>query len=496
MDSNGVGETATHIRQEIASLQKTKAQIEDRISALQARLSSCSSEDGNEETNSSAPRHTETTFSGQLSADMIYRYSRHLLLPSFGVEAQANLLKSSVLVIGAGGLGAPALLYLAACGVGRVGIVDHDVVELNNLHRQMTIKFGQLNTWTMYNSYGFATHTAKCLLQIIHTEAYIGRSKVESAAAACRAINSSVQIVEHKEAFRTSNALEIMRKYDIVVDATDNVPSRYMINDCCVVLGKPLISGAALGLEGQLTVYNYNGGPCYRCLFPTPPPTTACQRCADSGVLGVVPGIIGCLQALEAIKVASAVGEPLSGRMLLLDALSARIRVVKIRGRSLQCEACGENATLTEQKFRDFDYEKFTQSPLSTSPLKLDLLPAEARITSKDYNDRISNGETHVLVDVRPAHHYKIISLPKSLNIPFTSLEQRLSEIPAALAREKDNKTDDASRDASLYVICRRGNDSQRAVEYLHKMGFTSAKDIIGGLESWAHDVDPQFPTY
>ncbi|KAK6122190.1 hypothetical protein DH2020_044069 [Rehmannia glutinosa] len=376
MDSNGVGETATHIRQEIASLQKTKAQIEDRISALQARLSSCSSEDGNEETNSSAPRPTETTFSGQLSADMIYRYSRHLLLPSFGVEAQANLLKSSVLVIGAGGLGAPALLYLAACGVGRVGIVDHDVVELNNLHRQ-----------------------------IIHTEAYIGRSKVESAAAACRA-------------------------YDIVVDATDNVPSRYMINDCCVVLGK-------------LTVYNYNGGPCYRCLFPTPPPTTACQRCADSGVLG----------ALEAIKVASAVGEPLSGRMLLLDALSARICV---------------------------------------SPLKLDLLPAEARITSKDYNDRISNGETHVLVDVRPAHHYKIISLPKSLNIPFTSLEERLSEIPAALAREKDNKTDDASRDASLYVICRRGNDSQRAVEYLHKMGFTSAKDIIGGLESWAHDVDPQ----
>ncbi|KAI3461826.1 hypothetical protein Pfo_018489 [Paulownia fortunei] len=285
-------------------------------------------------------------------------------------------------------------------------------------------------------------------------------------------------------------------RYDIVVDATDNVPSRYMISDCCVVLGKPLISGAALGLEGQLTVYNYNGGPCYRCLFPTPPPTTACQRCADSGVLGVVPGIIGCLQALEAIKVACAVGEPLSGRMLLFDALSARIRVVKIRGRSLQCEACGENATLTEQQFCNFDYEKFTQSPLSTSPLKLHLLPAEARITSKEYNERNVKGEAHVLVDVRPAHHYKIISLPKSLNIPFASLEGRLSEIAEALAREELNKTGDTSTGASLYVICRRGNDSQRAVQYLHKVGFIVAKDIIGGLESWAHDVDPKFPTY
>ncbi|GFQ00121.1 adenylyltransferase and sulfurtransferase mocs3 [Phtheirospermum japonicum] len=462
MDSNGAEETAADILQEIVSLEKDKARIEARISALRARLISYnSSENGGVEANSSAPRPAES----QLSADAIYRYSRHLILPSFGVNAQANLLKSSVLVIGAGGLGAPALLYLAASGVGRVGIVDHDVVELNNLHRQ-----------------------------VIHTEAYIGRSKVESAAAACRAINSTVQIVEHKEAFRTSNALEIMKKYDIVVDATDNVPSRYMISDCCVVLGKPLISGAALGVEGQLTVYNYKGGPCYRCLFPTPPPTTACQRCSDSGVLGVVPGIIGCLQALEAIKVAGEVGEPLSGRMLLLDALSARLRVVKIRGRSLQCEACGENAMLTEQQFRDFDYEEFTQSPLSTSPLKLELLEAEARITSKEYNDINSKGEAHVLVDVRPSHHYKIISLPNSINIPLASLEERISEISSALAREEvKNET---GRGSSLYVICRRGNDSQRAVELLRKIGFTLAKDIIGGLESWAHNVDPQFPTY
>ncbi|XP_073158295.1 adenylyltransferase and sulfurtransferase MOCS3-like [Henckelia pumila] len=440
MDSNAIAETPADIRCEIES---PEAQIEHQISSLQARLNT--EEQGNRITG------------GSNRASNI------------GVEAQTNLLKSSVLVIGAGGLGSPALLYLAACGVGRVGIVDHDVVELNNLHRL-----------------------------IIHTEAYIGRSKVESATAACQAINSTAQIVEHKEALRTSNALEIMSKYDVVVDATDNVPSRYMINDCCVVLGKPLVSGAALGLEGQLTVYNYNGGPCYRCLFPTPPPTTACQRCADSGVLGVVPDFFGCLQALEAVKVSGAVGEPLSGRMLLFDALSSRIRVVKIRGRSLQYVACGEAATLTSEQFHEFDYEKFTQSSLyqRCTPLKLNLLPADARVTSKEYNNRFLKGEAHVLLDVRPSHHYKIISLPKSLNIPLSNLEGRLPEISTALRNENDNDKGSARSSHYLYVICRRGNDSQRGVQFLHKNGYTSAKDIIGGLESWAHDVDPKFPIY
>ncbi|KAG6401307.1 hypothetical protein SASPL_138159 [Salvia splendens] len=469
MNSNGVGQTAEVIRREIAALQEAKADIDNRISALQAQLSTCFSKDGTNGTSCCAS--PEPPSGGQLSADMIHRYSRQLILPSFGVEAQANLLKSSVLVIGAGGLGSPALLYLAACGVGvcRLGIVDHDVVELNNLHRQ-----------------------------IIHTEAFIGRSKVESAAASCRAINSTVQIVEHKEAFRTSNALEIMREYDIVVDATDNVPSRYMINDCCAVLGKflsvtivrilePLISGAALGLEGQLTVYNYNGGPCYRCLFPTPPPSTACQRCADSGVLGVVPGVIGCLQALEAIKVAGVVGEPLSGRMLLFDALSARLRVVRL------------SLVLAIQYFTwlHLTHESRVLNVLQ-SPLKLHLLPAEARITSNEYNERNLKGEPHILVDVRPAHHYKITSLPKSLNIPLASLEGRLSEIATAFAREESNTTatGEVSRVPSLFVICRRGNDSQTAVELLHKKGFPFAKDIIGGLESWSQEVDPKFPIY
>ncbi|XP_022158874.1 adenylyltransferase and sulfurtransferase MOCS3 [Momordica charantia] len=458
---------SSRILQDIETLKSAKSDLERRISALESQLRDLNHHQNDGVSNGSCTSLStvESGFPHGLSPDMIYRYSRHLLLPSFGVQGQSRLLKSSILVVGAGGLGSPALLYLAACGVGRLGIVDHDVVELNNMHRQ-----------------------------IIHTEAYIGRSKVESAAATCHSINSTAQIIEHKEALRTSNALEIFSKYDIIVDATDNAPSRYMISDCCVVLGKPLVSGAALGLEGQLTVYNYNGGPCYRCLFPTPPPTTACQRCADSGVLGVVPGIIGCLQALEAIKIASAVGEPLSGRMLLFDALAARIRIVKIRGRSLQCEICGENAKFNAEQFREFDYEKFTQSPLSTSPLRLKLLEPHSRIGAKEYRDRLGNGEAHVLVDVRPEHHFKIVSLPNSLNVPLGSLEGRLDEIASALKEHSDSSS--SSDGVQLYVVCRRGNDSQRAVKYLQEQGFDSAKDIIGGLEGWAHEVDPTFPTY
>ncbi|KAK2639815.1 hypothetical protein Ddye_027610 [Dipteronia dyeriana] len=476
METNGGGggsaADVSRILSELETLKTAKNDIECRISALEAQLRDLTTtttkkdiEDKNDTvSNGSCPliSAVHSNINHDLSPDSVYRYSRHLLLPSFGVQGQSNLVKSSILVIGAGGLGSPALLYLAACGVGRLGIVDHDVVELNNMHRQ-----------------------------VIHTEAYIGQPKVKSAAATCRSINSTIQIVEYQEALRTSNALEILSRYDVVVDATDNAPSRYMISDCCVVLGKPLVSGAALGLEGQLAVYNYNGGPCYRCLFPTPPPTSACQRCSDSGVLGVVPGIIGCLQALEAIKIAGAVGEPLSGRMLLFDALSARIRIVKIRGRSSQCEVCGENSAFTQQQFKNFDYEKFTQAPLSTLPVKLNLLPEDSRISSKEYKEKIDNGESHVLVDVRPAHHFKIVSLPNSINIPLASLEVGLPEISKAL-KEEDN----SGSGASLYVVCRRGNDSQRAVQCLQKMGFDSAKDIIGGLESWGHDVDPNFPTY
>lgn len=453
--------SASEIVRELESLKDEKTKIEHKISVLEAQLKEINLQNS-VHSNGSSPYSTNG-----LAPEMIHRYSRHLVLPSFGVQAQVNLLKSSILVVGAGGLGAPALLYFAACGVGRLGIVDHDKVELSNMHRQ-----------------------------IIHTEAYIGWPKVKSAADACRAVNSSIEVVEHEEALRISNALEIFSKYDIIVDATDNAPTRYLISDCCVVLGKPLVSGAAVGLEGQLTIYNYKGGPCYRCLFPTPPPRSACQSCADAGVLGVVPGIIGCLQALEAIKLAASVGEPLSGRMLLFDALAGRIRVVKIRGRSLSCEVCGEDSRFTQQHFREFDYEKFTQTPLCVPPLKLNLLPSESRISTKEYNEVVVNKKPHVLVDVRPAHHFKIVSLPNLLNIPLSTIETGLPEISTALKKEEEDKGVVSESSAQLYVVCRRGNDSQKAVQYLQKMGFTSAKDIVGGIESWKQNVDPKFPTY
>ncbi|NP_001288555.1 adenylyltransferase and sulfurtransferase MOCS3-1 [Zea mays] len=358
---------------------------------------------------------------GSLPADMIYRYSRHLLLPDFGVEGQRKLSQSSILVVGAGGLGSPLALYLAACGVGRLGIVDGDDVELNNLHRQ-----------------------------IIHKEAYVGQSKVKSAADACR---------------------------------------EYMISDCCVLLNKPLVSGAALGLEGQLTVYHHNGSPCYRCLFPTPPPVAACQRCSDSGVLGVVPGVIGCLQALEAIKVATGVGEPLCGRMLLFDALSARIRVVKLRGSSPDCTHCGENSVFTEEDFQKFDYESFTQSPMSDKAApSVNVLPESARITCREYKKLADDGEPHLLLDVRPAHHFQIASISPSHNIPLSMLEEKLPALEASLK--------EAGEGSALVVLCRRGNDSQRAVQLLREKGFASAKDIIGGLQAWGRDVDPDFPVY
>ncbi|WZY75784.1 hypothetical protein YC2023_022168 [Brassica napus] len=371
------------------------------------------------------------------------------------------VLKSSVLVIGAGGLGSPALLYLAACGLGRLGIIDHDVVELNNMHRQ-----------------------------IIHTEAFIGHPKVKSAAAACRSINSTIKIDEYVEALRTSNALEILSQYPLDIC---NRQSSKPLHDQRLLCS--LRKGAALGMEGQLTVYNHKGGPCYRCLFPTPPPTTACQRCSDSGVLGVVPGVIGCLQALETIKLASLVGEPLSERMLLFDALSARIRIVKIRGRSSQCTVCGDNSSFNKQQFRDFDYEDFTQFPLFAGPLNI--LPQESRITSKEFKEILEKKERHVLLDVRPAHHYKIVSLPDSLNIPLANLEARLDELTLALKEKEEwHASTGSCTNPSLYVVCRRGNDSQRAVEYLRESGFDTAKDIIGGLEAWARDVNPNFPTY
>ncbi|KAF0933497.1 hypothetical protein E2562_018581 [Oryza meyeriana var. granulata] len=362
-------------------------------------------------------------------------------------------------------------MYLAACGVGCLGIVDGKQVEFDNLHRQ-----------------------------IIHIEAYVGQPKVKAAAAACRVINSSVKVLDYHITLNPSNALDIVRQYDVVVDATDNLSSRYMISDCCVLMNKPLISGAAVGLEGQLTVYHHNGSPCYRCLDPNPPSSAALQGCSDNGILGILPGVIGCLQALEAIKVATAVGEPLCGRMLLFDALSSYVRIVKVYGSSPTCKVCGENPVFTKDDFVKFDYESFTQSPMSrksTTP-SLNLLPENARVSCRDYKRVVDSGRPHLLVDVRPSHHFRIASMAHSINIPLLLLEEKLPLLrdTAREVAESTSTRENSRQHCPLYVICRRGNDSQVAVQILRENGFLYASDVAGGFESWAREVDPSFPLY
>ncbi|KAJ7541102.1 hypothetical protein O6H91_10G046100 [Diphasiastrum complanatum] len=389
-------------------------------------------------------------------------------------KSQENLLKSSILIVGAGGLGSPAALYLAAAGVGCLGLVDHDVVELDNLHRQ-----------------------------VIHTEGAVGETKVKSAAAACRAINSFLKVDEHCSGLQASNALDIISKYDIIVDATDNLPTRYLINDACVVMGKPLVSGAALGTEGQLTVYHHGDGPCYRCIFPVPPPTDACQSCSDAGVLGVVPGIIGCLQALEAIKLASGTGEPLSSRLLILDALTTSVQKVKLRGRNHSCIVCGDAPQISRGNLHQFDYEAFTNSLMSDKiPQRKQILPLSHGVSCKEYNRRCEEGELHVLLDVRDTHQYAISALPNSVNVPFSQLKETVSQIQD-LAKGIDLEVKEdyltevlAQSPRPIYVICRRGHDSQKTVQFLRSNGFPDTFDIIGGLESWTREVDHHFPKY
>ncbi|EAZ24992.1 hypothetical protein OsJ_08772 [Oryza sativa Japonica Group] len=440
-DDDGGRSRAEAIMRELERLRAEREELDGRIRLLESQLRL-----GAAPLPPSAAAEVEPTgspsSSSSAAADMISRYRRHLLLPQFGLEGQRKLSQSSILVVGAGGLGSPVAMYLAACGVGCLGIVDGDRVELDNLHRQ-----------------------------IIHIEAYVGQPKVKSTAASCRA-------------------------YDIVVDATNNLPSRYMISDCCVLMNKPLISGSAVGLEGQLTVYHHNGSPCYRCLYPNPPSSPTSQSCSDNGILGILPGVIGCLQALEAIKVATAVGKPLCGRMLHFDALSSHTRIVKISRSSPTCKVCGENPVFTKEDFVNFDYESFTQSPMSknSTTRSLNLLPENARVSCRDYKKVLDSGRPHLLVDVRPSHHFQIASMAHSINVPLSLLEEKLPLLRDS-AREVSSRRD-GRQHCPVYVICRRGNDSQVAVQILRENGFLYASDVAGGFESWAKEVDPSFLLY
>ncbi|KAL6911950.1 hypothetical protein ACP4OV_000755 [Aristida adscensionis] len=481
--SGGGGRTEA-IMGEIARLRAEREELDARIRFFEAqlRVGAATSSSAAPPAGVSAKLHAMGLHAAGagMDAGMIRRYSRHLLLPEFGVQGQRRLSRSSVLVVGAGGLGSPVAMYLAACGVGCLGIVDGCNVELDDLHRQT-----------------------------IHIEAYVGQPKVKSAAAACRSINSSIKVVEHHLKLKSKNALDVVRQYDIVVDATNNLSSRYMLSDCCVLLDKPLVSASTLGLEGQISVYNHNGSPCYRCLFPNPPASGACQSSSDNGVLGVVPGVLGSLQALETIKVATAIGETLRGKMLIFDALSSRVKTVKIRTSSANCSVCGENATFSQHVFMMFDYESFTRPPVpsakpAAAAASQSAVPAaaaaSARVSCWEYKRLLDGGRPHVLLDVRPAHHFQIASLPHALNVPLPELEERLPRLRDALAEVADatrgGRARQQQRHCPVYFICQRGGDSQAAVRTLRESGFPYACAVAGGLEAWAREVDPSFPVY
>lgn len=423
-----------------------------------------------------------------LDKDQIARYSRQIILHSFGVQAQARLCRGSVLIVGAGGLGSPAALYLAAAGVGRIGIVDRDVVELSNIHRQ-----------------------------VIHREATVGMHKALSAAEACRALNSSIQVETHLEALTPANAVQLVRQYDVIVDASDNAPTRYLISDACCAAGRPLVSGAAIGTDGQLTVYCHGeDGPCYRCLFPEAPAAGNCARCVDAGVLGVVPGVIGTLQALEAVKLLSGVGDPLSRRLLVVDCAAGRFHSVKLRARSRACVACGASPAITAASLPSYDYAVFTGQAAASdaAPQPLQLIPREERITPAELQQRLASQPDAVLLDVRPAEQFNICHLPGALHTPYKHFDRHVDAVKERLAAaaqgqaaqapsaagQQDGQPDGSAGGVQpqppLYVVCRRGNDSQRAVARLRQLGIKHAVDVVGGMEAWAREVDPSFPTY
>uniref|UniRef100_A0A3Q1C4H9 Adenylyltransferase and sulfurtransferase MOCS3 n=1 Tax=Amphiprion ocellaris TaxID=80972 RepID=A0A3Q1C4H9_AMPOC len=410
---------------------------------------------------------TSLTSKPALSNEDIMRYSRQLLLPELGVQGQLNLSKTSVLIVGCGGLGCPLAQYLAAAGIGRLGLLDYDEVELSNLHRQ-----------------------------VLHGEENQGQAKALSAAKAVKRYtklhimwnSASVQYVQFTRHLDFTDLI-----YDIVADCSDNVPTRYLVNDACVISGKPLVSASALRMEGQLTVYNYRGGPCYRCLYPVPPPPETVTNCSDGGVLGVVPGIMGCFQALEVLKIASGQGSSCGQQLVMFDAQDARFRSIKLRPKQPGCAVCGENPSVTQL----VDYEAFCGSAATDKCRKLNLLSKDQRITVQDYKSILDNAGPHVLLDVRPLVEVDICHLPFSLNIPLSSLEDRKSEHLQLL----QERISELKQQMAVYVICKQGNDSQKAVQVLEKMSGSevdsiAVKDISGGLMAWVKRIDPTFPQY
>ena len=380
-----------------------------------------------------------------LSNDEILRYSRHLIMPEVGMEGQIKLKQAKVLMIGTGGLGAPLGLYLAAAGIGKIGLVDFDTVDMTNLQRQ-----------------------------VIHGTADIGRPKLDSAADRMNDINPYVEIEKYETMLTSENALDIFKDYDIVVDGTDNFPTRYLVNDACVLLGKPNAYGSIFRFEGQATVFHHNGGPCYRCLYPEPPPPGLVPSCAEGGVLGILPALVGSIQATETVKIILGKGETLSGRLVLYDALNMKFRELKLR-RNPECPVCGDNPTVREL----IDYEQFCGIPQVEPEPEPGL--SEWEIDVVDLKQRLDRGDPIFVLDVREPHEYQICSLPDTVLIPLGDLPKRVNEL---------NSADD------IVVHCKSGMRSAKAVDFLKKAGFRKVKNLKGGILAWSDRVDPSVPKY
>jgi len=378
-----------------------------------------------------------------LSNEEILRYSRHLIMPEVGMEGQLKLKNAKVLLIGTGGLGAPLGLYLAAAGVGKLGLVDFDVVDFTNLQRQ--IAFGTAD---------------------------VGKSKAQAARARLSDLNPDIQIEAFETQLTSANALELFKDFDIIVDGTDNFPTRYLVNDACILLGKPNVYGSIFRFEGQITVFGMPDGPCYRCLYPEPPPPGLVPSCAEGGVLGVLPGIVGSIQAMETIKLILGRGDSLVGRLLLFDALGMKFRELKLR-KNANCPMCGEHRTINKL----IDYYEFCGVRGEESPTP-DLAVPE--ITPKELKSRLDKGDDLFILDVREPHEYQICNLNGTL-IPLGELPRRVHEL-------------DTSRE--IVAHCRSGKRSAEAVDFLRKAGFRKILNLKGGILAWSDEVDPTVPKY
>src|SRR3984893_9954512 len=386
-----------------------------------------------------------------LSKEEILRYSRHLIIPEVGMEGQLKLKSAKVALIGTGGLGAPLGMYLAAAGVGRIGLVDFDVVDFTNLQRQ-----------------------------VIHGTKDVGKKKLDSAADTMLDIKHYVELEKHEVALTSENALDILKHYDIVVDGTDTFPTRYLVNDACVLLKKPNVYGSIFRFEAQATIFAYPGGPCYRCLYPEPPPPGLVPSCAEGGVLGILPGMIGIAQATEVVKLILGVGEPLIGRLLLYDALAMRFRELKLR-RNVECPVCGDNPAIHEL----IDYHQFcgVPNPAEVAPVAEQQAGymSDTEIDAVALKARLDRGDKFQFIDVREPNEYQIASIPGAKLIPLGDVPKRVGEL--------DPNTE-------VIVNCKMGGRSAKAAEFLRQSGFKNVKNMLGGITAWSDKIDPSVPKY